>query len=448
MKRGYFRLIFQLLLITSLILQSPFSSFTRVQAKSESQVAGEFDCVNVSEIPQLECEALVSLYISTSGASWSNHTNWLESDTPSNWFGVTVSGGNVTEISLNSNQLIGSIPSDLGGLTYLQTLNLEFNQISGSIPPELGSLTNLLTLNLFYNQLSGAIPPELGGLTDLQNLNLSSNQFGGAIPPELANLTNLWHLYIYSTQLSGEIPPVLGSMTNLQAINLSNNHLGGAIPPELGGLVNLETLDLAGNQFSGAIPPELGNLTSLRELMLGSNQLSGPVPPELGGLTNLERLYLFSRQLSGSIPLTFTLLTKLYIFHFVETRLCEPQDPAFQTWKAAIPYWYSTGLCYSINGEVTQADSSPLPGVTIAINNTQSELSGLDGSYTLVDLPPRHLYLDAHTGRHGLCPLFAQCHHQCRRSDRAGFSRNGSFHQLRQPDRDPRSGVRRSGRAV
>ena len=36
-----------------------------------------FDCGTVSEIPQTECQALVSLYDSTSGLSWTNNTGWL-----------------------------------------------------------------------------------------------------------------------------------------------------------------------------------------------------------------------------------------------------------------------------------------------------------------------------------------------------------------------------------
>ena len=76
-------------------------------------------------------------------------------------------------------------------MTDLEWLNLQNNQLNGSIPMELGGLSNLKRLYLHYNRLSGAIPSELGNLSELTNLWLKSNQLSGDIPPELGNLQNL-----------------------------------------------------------------------------------------------------------------------------------------------------------------------------------------------------------------------------------------------------------------
>jgi len=70
---------------------------------------------------------------------------------------------------MSSNQLSGSIPSELGGLTNLRYLFLDFNQLSGNIPSELGSLTNLEGLHLNSNQLSGSIPQQLMNLSKLED---------------------------------------------------------------------------------------------------------------------------------------------------------------------------------------------------------------------------------------------------------------------------------------
>jgi hypothetical protein len=64
--------------------------------------------------------------------------------------------------SLRSNDLSGAVPTELGLLTVLGTLNLASNDLSGAVPTELGLLTALRTLSLAGNSLSGALPSELG----------------------------------------------------------------------------------------------------------------------------------------------------------------------------------------------------------------------------------------------------------------------------------------------
>ena len=49
-------------------------------------------------------------------------------------------------------------------------LSLEENDLSGTLPAELGALTNLEDLLLSENALAGTIPPELFALTKLTQL--------------------------------------------------------------------------------------------------------------------------------------------------------------------------------------------------------------------------------------------------------------------------------------
>jgi Leucine-rich repeat (LRR) protein len=292
-------------------------------------------CDNVTEIPLAECEALVALYNSMDGPNWTNKSGWLVTNTPCSWYGVVCSGGHVKDLSLNNNQLSGSIPPELGNLASLERLYLQCNQLSGSIPPELGNLASLQVVFLYMNQLSGSIPPELGNLASLREVYLHSNKLSGSIPPQLGSLANLAmfhladnrlsgnippqlgnlaslrYLYLNMNQLSGSIPPELGDLASLETLTLNSNQLSGSIPPELGNLASLQYLDLWNNQLSGSIPPELGNLASLQYLSLGANQLSGSIPPELGNLANLQRLFLNINQLSGSIPPELGNLTSL-----------------------------------------------------------------------------------------------------------------------------------------
>ena len=266
-----------------------------VIAKTKEQVQS-FDCATVTDVTQIECEALVALFYSTNGAGWATQNFWLNNPNVENWYGVSTLGGHVQRLVLGNNQLTGSIPAELGNLTYLQELGLYNNQLSGPIPAELGNLSNLQILRLGQNQLSGSIPAELGNLTYLQELSLHNNQLSGSIPGQLGNLTNLQYLYL--------------------------NY----------------------NQLSGSIPGQLGNLTNLQSLYLNNNQLSGSIPGQLGNLTNLQSLILVTNQLSGAIPLSFVNLTNLELFHFYYTSLCEPTTPEFLAWKATVYNWYGSGI--------------------------------------------------------------------------------------------------------
>ena len=186
-----------------------------VIAKTKAQV-DSFSCASVTDVPPIECEALVALYESTNGAGWDDNDNWLITNTVDNWYGITVSSGHVHGISLTENNLNGSIPPALGNLSNLLYLSLRMNQLNGSIPPALGNLSNLAYLYLDRNQLSGSIPAELGNLSNLWQLYLNDNQLSGSIPPELGNLSSISYLYLSRNQLSGSIP--------LSFINLA--HLG------------------------------------------------------------------------------------------------------------------------------------------------------------------------------------------------------------------------------
>ncbi|MEM7127847.1 MAG: leucine-rich repeat domain-containing protein [Chloroflexota bacterium] len=148
-------------------------------------------CDTVSEIPQVECQSLVTLYERTDGANWLNQADWLSTTTPCTWHGVTCYVGRVTKLDLQSNQLSGTIPAEVGNLSVLEELLLFNNQLSGEIPVELGNLSALQQLWLAVNQLTGPIPTELGNLTNLVALRLEYNGLNETMPTSLTQLVNL-----------------------------------------------------------------------------------------------------------------------------------------------------------------------------------------------------------------------------------------------------------------
>lgn len=223
----------------------------------------QFNCSTVSEIPQSECEALVTLYEQTGGVNWIKKMNWLNTATPCSWHGITCENGHIIDIGLGQNNLVGSIPDIFGGFQYLQRIGLHHNSLTDSIPQSLSTVETLTIIRLDHNQLSGTIPLHLTALPALARLNLSDNQFTGEIPRELSELESLDRLILSTNALTGTIPAELTTLTKLTKLYLNGNQLTGTLPIDIGDLINLEELHLAGNQFSGEIPVSVANLTQL-----------------------------------------------------------------------------------------------------------------------------------------------------------------------------------------
>ncbi len=255
--------------------------------------------------------ALVALYNSTNGSNWTN--TWDLMQAMDTWYGIRLENGRVTGIDLDGyvnfdsptpntdgNNLIGSIPPEIGDLCELTYLDLGENEgLTGNIPPEIGELNSLEKLDFVRNEISGSIPPELGNCLNLTSLNIGGNNLTGTIPAELGNLYNLRSLSLYYNELTGEIPPELSNLSNLELMGLNNNQLSGNIPFEMGSLINLVRLALNNNLFSGEIPVDLCNLTNLDYLALSNNQLTGNIPPCFGNLVELGLFHINNNNLSG-----------------------------------------------------------------------------------------------------------------------------------------------------
>jgi len=257
---------------------------------------------NCLDVPQIEKDALIVLYNTTGGPNWTNNNNWNTAEKVCNWSGVTVVNGNVTELTLVNNNLVGTIPSELSNLSNLTLLNLDDNDLPGQIPPSLGNLSNLITLSIVSSNLSGSIPSQLGSLINLEILKLSLNNLTGIIPSELGNLTNLTDLRLWNNQLTGIIPIELGNLTDLTAIYLNYNQLTGNIPSTFGDLTKLRILYLHDNKLAGTIPSTLGNLTSLEFFVSQKNQLVGVIPQGLINISGILLIQLNNNLLNGSLP--------------------------------------------------------------------------------------------------------------------------------------------------
>lgn len=169
--------------------------------RTTTELTNNFDCTSVAEISEAECSALVDLYESAGGADWADQTNWLQSNTPCDWAGITCIANprgtpsrTVSEIKLDANQLTGQIPDTVSELTNLTKLDLCCNQLTNPIPESIGALTQLVELNLAYNSLDGNLPDSIGNLSELRILQVDGNELIGDIPESFANLTPIFSL--------------------------------------------------------------------------------------------------------------------------------------------------------------------------------------------------------------------------------------------------------------
>jgi hypothetical protein len=303
------------LLSAGLVAGLVISSLPLPRASAQNVPLNErasFNCGTVEDVPPAECEALVALYNSTDGDFWFENENWLISTSVSEWYGVTVTEGNVIGLDLENNYLVGTLPEELGDLTELVTLKMNNNQLTGSIPSQLGDLAKLEFLDFTFNYLDGSIPANLENLSNLRELGFAFNELTGGIPTWLGNMTTLEELGLGNNPLGEEIPSSLGNLVNLTSLMLFKIEATGSIPSSFGNLDNLIHLHIHSNNFSGSsIPPELGDMDSIEHLWMGQNQLEGSIPEELGDLTVIRTLFLEDNNLSGPIPESLKNLTDL-----------------------------------------------------------------------------------------------------------------------------------------
>ena len=204
---------------------------------SQDMQAGHIYTMSISaeeieEQVKIDRNALIAFYHAMGGDNWVNNTNWC-SDKPLNeWFGVvTTEFGTVKELNLDSNNLVGTIPPEIGDLAYLKRLSLCLASISGGLPEEFGKLDRLDAAHFNLSNMAGPLPLCIVDCENLRTIDFVGNKFTGSIPKEYA---------------------VLMDRMKDTYISFSNNNLSGVIPEEIIATEYWKynwTMILSGNQF-------------------------------------------------------------------------------------------------------------------------------------------------------------------------------------------------------
>ncbi|KAI8570932.1 hypothetical protein RHMOL_Rhmol01G0077700 [Rhododendron molle] len=185
----------------------------------------------VDSEPTQDKQALLAFLSQVPHAS---RLRWNPNASACTWVGVECDADNTSVYSLRlpGVGLVGPIPPNtLGQLAGLRVLSLRSNRLSGSLPSDFSNLTLLRSLYLQDNNLSGSFPSSIPLLPRLTRVDLSTNNLTGPIPFSLNNLTKLTGLFLEKNGFSGPLPSL--SQSSLVAFNVSDNNLNGSIPSSL-----------------------------------------------------------------------------------------------------------------------------------------------------------------------------------------------------------------------
>eukprot|EP01083_Nonionella_stella_P167529 563328_1 len=355
-----------------------------------------------SQLPETETNALLDIYNAMGGDFWSP-TKWNRSHIESSdicllpEYKTTITCNTdhwtsklYTEtIQFANNNLSGTIPSSIGNLKHLKSFTLR-NESSmvGSIPSEICKLQYLQILEFNATNLT-SIPECINHLTRLKEFILDTNHLlTGTVPMEslcdmkalqtfkllrspyvspfyipecmsdlkqlrtvaLTNVSLYAGIYYlcYVVQLEELIldsiytlhrciPRCIGYLTQLKTLRVTSNPLlYGYLPTSICGWEKIESIDVYGNNdgpmiefnanyttaFQSVLPSCIGDLKTLRVLNVQSNGFHGPIPQSICQCTNLSMIDLSGNAFNGTIPGCFGQnMSNLRLIHMENNKL-------------------------------------------------------------------------------------------------------------------------------
>jgi len=174
---------------------------------------------------------------------------------------------NVLKLVLHGKEL-GILPSDIGKLKYLASLDVAYNELN-ELPEEIAKLHYLQGFYANGNTLR-EFPKQILLLPVLKKVDLSANQIH-LIPSEIGLMDQLTRLSMNNNFLL-EIPVELYTLKELTVLELGSNGLL-EVPRGISNLKALKKLDLSRNQIS-TLPEEITTLSeTLTDLSIQGNRI-------------------------------------------------------------------------------------------------------------------------------------------------------------------------------
>lgn len=230
-------------------------------------------------------------------------------------------------LCLNGNSLTGPIPSELGNMRLLRTLNLFSNSLTGTVSVSFSNMTflqtfllqqNLLTgplgqafstrqrcltvVDISQNFFSGSIPSIIFQLPVLTSLAMVKNGFGGALPPAICNASHMLQVLALDGLAAASESPIFKGTMFLKYFKkaVTTRRMSGSIPACVFQLPALVNLTMSANGFTGSLPNIQQLSPNLTNLLLPYNKLGGAIPVAFQAFSFLN-LTLSYNQFKGSI---------------------------------------------------------------------------------------------------------------------------------------------------
>lgn len=364
----------------------PQGSFSN-RGRQRSSDAPCVPCQDLKDVPylgQTECKnfagerGTLNLFFSMAGGTaWKKNDGWNSNAPICSWTGVKCEDGDlqddkgITAISMESNNLVGNMPTEIWSMPSLREIiltgnrglhislegisnaanSLEVLQVSNTSMISIEGISQARKLRELFideNGLTGTFPEELFELHDtLEKIRFSANFFFGSLPTTISKLTKLLEFHAADNEFYSTIPSEIGALQSLQSLGkflscisvviyyevcvsphslsrtclssaLNENLFYGEIPTEISQMAQLSILSVrrarkAGPKLFGKLP-KFDKNPSLTVLFLDGNQLSGTMPEDfLRSSSDVYLVDLKNNSISGSVPEGLNVLNELDI---------------------------------------------------------------------------------------------------------------------------------------
>jgi len=213
-----------------------------------------------------------------------------------------------------SGSSITSLPDEIGNCTALEGIYISWSKnLNQEIPSTIGNLTNLHQLYMESDRLIGAIPSSMSNLTKLTfvhlgNVHHDDNQLTGTLP-DFSHATELRSFILDRNNISGDWPHYWnnGNFTHLNTLRATWNDFTGTLHG-FDHLPQMRSFGLTGNALTGELPPSITSIGDGKCILigLGWNDLTGDFPQNWNThFGQLRIVYLNDNHFTGNISSSF-----------------------------------------------------------------------------------------------------------------------------------------------